>query len=258
MPKPVDHTGKTFGRLTAIERIACRGQETRYRCSCECGETIVTQGSHLTGGGTRSCGCLRKETSIEIGHDNRTHGGYAQDSSPGKRQAIAALHSAKKRCYSEKDPRYSRYGGRGISICEEWLADFNQFHLDMGDPPAGYSLNRIDNDGNYNKDNCEWADVVTQANNKRNNIRIEFDGRTQTASEWAREIGMRPAAVRKRIKRGWSAEAVLTRSNQRNSHRLDYDLTVFGMSRITADLLGSEVIRDPGWRTKTGLAQLQR
>lgn len=255
MPKLVDHTGKTFGRLTAIERIAAYGKETRYRCSCECGGTTVTIGSHLTGGGTRSCGCLRRETSTEIGHANLVHGGYTADAGPGKRRATDALRSAKKRCYDKKNPRYPRYGGRGITVCREWLASANQFYADMGDPPKGHSLNRINNDGDYTKENCEWADHVTQANNKSNNIRIDFDGRVQTASEWARELGVRATVVRKRLRRGWTAEAALTGPSRCDESSLGFGAAAFGISYFTASLLGREIRGDRGWRQKLGTTQ---
>jgi len=114
------------------------------------------------------------------------------------------------RCENPKAPAYENYGGRGISVSAEWH-DFTVFLADMGFPPSGGTIDRIDNNGNYRKENCRWATVKEQRNNTRLNVSLTFDGRTQTISEWADELGFTRECLRGRIREGWSVEETLTR-----------------------------------------------
>jgi hypothetical protein len=106
--------------------------------------------------------------------------------------------------------RYGRedYAGRGISVCDEWKS-FECFYADMGDAPEGMSLDRIDNNGNYELSNCRWATRQQQNTNKRNNVFIEWNGKRQTRSQWERELGMRPTTLRTRLKAGWPMERAM-------------------------------------------------
>jgi hypothetical protein len=137
----------------------------------------------------------------------------------GKRYTAvySSWKSMKERCLNPKHPAYHRYGGRGITVDPRWLESFENFLADMGEPPAeGYSIERNDNNVGYNKDNCVWKDRVSQANNRRNNTLIEWDGRTQTLAEWSRETGFSRDAIKKRLDRGWSVAESLT--GMRNEH----------------------------------------
>lgn len=160
-----DLTGQRFGRLTVIELAPkpWRGASSDWLCRCDCGaETIGCSGS-LVRGITRSCGCIRRE---RITAANTTHGlvGTAEY------QSWSAM---KARCTNSNDPAYPRYGGRGISVCDRWQK-FENFLADMGPRPGGNAipwserttLDRIDNDGNYEPGNCRWADWATQRTNK--------------------------------------------------------------------------------------------
>ena len=115
-----------------------------------------------------------------------------------------------RRCTEKNNKEYDRYGGRGIRVCEEW-AEFEPFWRDMKD---GYednlTLDRIDNDGDYTKENCRWATPKEQSNNKRNNVLLTYKGKTKTVAEWSRELGVNAKMVYKRVKRGWDDERALT------------------------------------------------
>lgn len=119
----------------------------------------------------------------------------------------------KNRCFNKNDVDYPYYGGRGIKVCERWLGvnGFSNFLEDMGERPTPkHTLDRKDNDGNYEPSNCKWETRLTQANNTRQNHILEFNGRKQTIAQWAREIGVSRDALKYRIYRGWTVERALT------------------------------------------------
>jgi hypothetical protein len=113
------------------------------------------------------------------------------------------------RCFDPEDESYKNYGGRGITVCKRWRK-FSDFVKDMGPRPEGYSIDRINNNGNYTPSNCRWATMVQQQRNKRNNLWLTFRGRTLTQAEWAEVTGLDPVTIDHRRKRGWSLEDVLT------------------------------------------------
>jgi hypothetical protein len=115
----------------------------------------------------------------------------------------------KNRCQNPANTLFKHYGARGIRVCERWQA-FLGFYEDMGDPSQGQSIDRIDNDGDYCLENCRWADRQTQANNKRNNRRIEYQGETLTMAEWARKLGLPYDTLMQRLENGWPVEAAFT------------------------------------------------
>ncbi|MDE4297182.1 hypothetical protein PXK56_18520 [Phaeobacter gallaeciensis] len=126
-------------------------------------------------------------------------------------KAYQAWNSMKQRCMNAKSKDYPRYGGRGIKICDRWLS-FENFLADMGEKPRDMTLDRIDNDGDYEPGNCRWASARTQSNNRRSNHCLTYEGKTQTLSEWSRETGIEKATLLNRIKNGWDTKAVLTTS----------------------------------------------
>ena len=198
-----DLTGQRFGRLVAIS-FACRNRNGRaaWNCLCDCGSECVVAGTSLTRRQpTRSCGCLQRE---ETGARFRTHG--------LKNTAEHNVWSLMiRRCYNENRPDYGLYGGRGVTVCERWRTSFQAFYDDMGPRPSNrHSIDRIDNDGNYEPCNCRWATQCEQARNKRSNRLITFNGRTLCLAEWAEEYGMRQRTLWYRLNRGWSVERALT------------------------------------------------
>lgn len=108
----------------------------------------------------------------------------------------------RRRCNNPRELEYHNYGGRGITVCDEWQ-NFENFYKDMGDPPLGMSIDRIDNNKGYYPENCRWANAATQSNNKRNTIHITFDGKTKTISDWSKEKGVKTDIIRYRLRKGW-------------------------------------------------------
>ena len=160
-----DLTGQQFGRLVVTERA---GNDKYYRamwkCQCDCGEIRVESSSNLLRGLVKSCGCLRSENS----RNSITHG-------KRKTRLYGVWSDMKTRCYNPKTHNYQRYGGRGITVCDEWLNDFQAFYdwamangYDENAPYMKCTIDRIDNDKGYSPDNCRWVDVATQNKNKSN------------------------------------------------------------------------------------------
>lgn len=117
----------------------------------------------------------------------------------------------KKRCLNPKNPRFIHYGGRGITVCERWLHSYGNFLADMGRrPSAGHSIDRIDNDGNYEPANCRWATAEQQSLNRQDTLLLSFNGEVIPLVQWGRQQGIRPRTIRARLYRGWSVEAALT------------------------------------------------
>lgn len=124
-------------------------------------------------------------------------------------QIYLIWHSMITRCFSPNSKNYARYGGRGITVCERWLT-FANFFEDMSEAPRGYSLDRINNDGSYCKENCRWASRAEQNRNRSNNVWLTINGVSKVSADWARELGLNPAAMNNRIKSGWSIERAIT------------------------------------------------
>jgi len=198
----VDLTGMTFGKLTVIERAPNRGRTVMWRCSCSCGKETITTAEGLKGGTVKSCGCLRAEA-----NRRRTRHGMS------KSKLWDVWESMKSRCYNPNSTSYYNYGGRGISICSEWLNSFESFYswaIDSG-YHEGLSIDRIDVNGNYEPANCRWATDKEQGNNKRNSVWITHNGETHTISEWGDILGISVHTLYSRIfQHGWPEEKALT------------------------------------------------
>lgn len=199
--------GQTFGRLTVIaaapHRLRPAGAPACYwLCRCQCGTEKEIAAGHLVHGSIRSCGCLRDEIAAAA-RNNLAHG---MTGTP----TYTSWVSMRQRCRDPNTVGWRRYGGRGISVCERW-EDFDTFLADMGERPDGTTLDRIDNDGNYEPGNVRWATPPEQSNNQSTTQRVTFNGRTQSMSQWAHEVGLPPSVVCNRIRRsGWSVDKALT------------------------------------------------
>lgn len=193
-PRFKDETGNVYGKLTVL-RFAGKDhrKQAKWLCRCECGETTVVQGCNLRTGHTRSCSpnCLRT-----------TH-------KMGKTPEYAAWWAMHDRCTNPKNSNFRYYGARGISVCEQW-ATFEAFYADMGPCPEGLTLDRIDNDGNYEPGNVRWATRTQQQNNRSNSKKYEHDGLALTVAQWAKKTGIEDATLRARLNHGWSVVRAIT------------------------------------------------
>jgi hypothetical protein len=154
------------------------------------------------------------------------------------------------RCYNEKDSAYHRYGGRGITVCDEWRNSFETFYADMGNRPSDYhTIDREQNDEGYSKDNCRWATYREQANNRSNNVHYEHNGKNKTLPEWCREFGLDIVIVKNRIRIGWSFDESVELRPRTKTCRL-YELN--GLSKTLPDWC-----KDLGLNYRTMLSRIQ-
>ncbi|EWS54333.1 hypothetical protein X551_02874 [Methylibium sp. T29] len=194
-----DVSGHRFGRLVALEPVGRRSKNTLWRCSCDCGALTDVSLASLRTSNTRSCGCLKRQLTSDT---FRTHG---KTDSPIYRSWSSMIQ----RCTTPTNHRWGLYGGRGIKVCDRWF-EFANFAADMGERPAGTSLDRIDVDGDYEPRNCRWATQKMQARNTRRTVYYELDGRRLPLIEWSEIYGQSYDVVRSRVRDGWELERALT------------------------------------------------
>lgn len=193
----IDLTGQRFGRLEVLKYNG----NSRWECKCDCGKIVYPKGGNLRKGDISSCGCLRKDVAY---NNHITHG-------ETKSRLYRIWKLMRRRCNNINDVSYPLYGGRGISVCEEWsqYEPFKLWALSNGYSEE-LSIDRIDPNGNYEPSNCRWATAKEQANNKRNNHKLCFNGETHTISEWSEITGLKRTTIIERINAGWSEKKTLT------------------------------------------------
>ena len=201
-----DLTGQKFGRLTVLYRTNDHyypngRHDVQYVCKCDCGNQLIVLGTHLRSGHTLSCGCLRVDTSKKT---MTTHG-----------LTDTRLHTIwknmRRRCFDHKNKNYKDYGGRGITICEDWMEFINFYNWAIGN---GYddslSLDRIDVNKGYCADNCRWVTQKEQCNNTRRNINVEINGEIHTLKQWTEILNLKYGTIASRVSRGWNPVDALT------------------------------------------------
>jgi len=194
-----DMTGMKFGKLFVSHLSGRKADKTAiWHCVCDCGETREVAGTGLRAGRHKSCGCASPKFTKER---TTTH-----NMSRTKTYKIWA-HMIQ-RCKNKKQVRYKDYGGRGITVCDKWL-DFTNFYADMGECGPSLSIDRIDNNGNYEPSNCRWADAITQNNNTRKNRFVTANGKTMTIANWARLLNIKQNTIVTRLRRGWTDDQAI-------------------------------------------------
>lgn len=195
--------GQRFGRLTVVGLPTPYTTKSRALVRCDCGSETHALIKTMISGATASCGCLRREvTGARDRARVTTHGGSS-------RSEYRIWINMRIRCDKPSATGYENYGGRGIRVCERWHSSFANFVADMGPRPSSrHQLDRIDNDGHYEPGNVRWALPIDQLNNRRVNVRLTHDDRTQTVAQWARELGCTRGALRSNLKRHTLAELI--------------------------------------------------
>ena len=185
-----------------------------WLCKCECGTVRLVDISNLYHGTSKSCGCLHVETTIAR---NTTHGESGSNE-------FSIWKGMMQRCHSPSSSRYAYYGRRGIAVDERWH-DFEYFLLDMGRRPSkAHSIDRIDTNGNYSRENCRWATVDVQRNNTRRNRWIEYNGVKRTVAQWSRETGIHRATLYSRVKAGWGLDTLFSKPDLGRAFREKFAL----------------------------------
>lgn len=207
MPMPAkDMKGQKIGRLLVLEMAEnTKDNKARWLCKCDCGKLVVIPRASFTKN-VKSCGCYVSDLARE---QHTTHG--------MKGTRIYRIWTGMKdRCLNSKSKYWERYGGRGIKVYEEWKKFENFYSWAMEN---GYSedltLDRIDNDGNYEPNNCRWATYQEQENNRSNNKIIEYNGETMTVSQLANKYGIKPKILHSRLYKGWDIDRALTQKIRR-------------------------------------------
>lgn len=188
--------GQRFGKLLVIEEDGRIGSNVAWICKCDCGNVTRVRANSLLTGNTTSCGCGRIEA---ITKHNMTN-----------TKLFNVWRTMKERCNNKSYRQYKDYGGRGISLCDEWeeFKPFMEWSLENG-YKEGLSIDRIDNDGNYCPENCRWTTVRVQSRNRRANRILEYGGEKHCVAEWSEILGVRANTIFWRLSQGWSTEEAL-------------------------------------------------
>ena len=197
-----DFTGMKINMLTVVERVYIN-EKPLWRCTCDCGKEIFVRHTRLTHG-QKSCGCHATKMLVERNtKHNQRHS-----------RLYAVWRGLRSRCNNTKYPNYRDYGGRGISVCKEWdntddgFQNFYEWSMDNGYSDE-LTIDRIDNDGNYEPSNCRWATPKQQCNNRRSNVFLNYKGLIHTVSEWSEIIQIDSSVIYQRIYKGWSVGEIL-------------------------------------------------
>ena len=199
--RSVDLTGQKFGRLTVVRFDHKENGRKYYLCQCDCGNFKIVSNHSLKSGNTKSCGCLHKEILIQRNKDNRVH-------HPENERLLRIWRAMLHRCYKETDEHYDYYGGRGIKVCDGWhdFETFQKWALANG-YADNLTIDRLDGNKDYCPENCSWATMTVQNNHKSDTKWLTYKGKTQSLSDWCRELGLDYFRTKARLNSlGWSVE----------------------------------------------------
>ncbi len=232
-PKPKNIIGNVYNMLTVLEYIK---ETKKYKCMCDCGNITYTQKWDLLRKDKRqkkSCGCLTYSNPLRNKH---------------KHEYISWQH-LKDRCNNENNHAWKDYGGRGITVCDAWKDSFTAFFEDMGTKPSPkHSIDRIDVDKGYYKENCRWTTMKVQQNNKSNNALIEYNGKTQSLSLWCEELNLVYQTIYGQLSRGYTVEQAFTKQVYK-SNDVEYNGKTQSISAWSREL---------GFNTRTLSHRLER
>lgn len=197
----IDISGRKFGGLTVVSASTeRRNGQVVWNCLCNCGTRIQTVGYSLRNGLSKSCGCLISKVLLARNH---THGWSGTSE-------YRSWQSMYRRCYATSNNRFNRYGERGIKVCERW-SDFSNFIADLGPKPTPkHTLDRINNDGDYEPVNCRWATYSEQACNRSTNRLVNLNGSRMILKHAAEMYGINQTTLQQRLARGWSEERAVS------------------------------------------------
>lgn len=188
--------GKRFGNRTVVEELSERKNGyIMYKVQCDCGDVVILNGSYLRTR-ERPCKCCSAKLNTLKGKDHYGYKHGMAKRTTGKDRIYSIWIAMRQRCNDPNDQQYHDYGGRGIKVCPEWN-DFMQFYNDMGERPEGMQLDRIDNNGNYCKENCRWTTRIVQANNRRSNRIHKINGKSVKHTELLKMLGINRDKFRK-------------------------------------------------------------
>jgi len=211
MGKFINLTGQRFSRLVVIKRAENDKQKlTQWLCQCDCGQQTIVRGSQLKNNSIRSCGCLYRES--------RKNNQYGYKHGYSNSRIYHTWNLMLQRCTNPNHTAYKNYGGRGIQVCEAWLK-FEGFLQDMVERPYGMTLDRINNDGNYCKENCKWSTWQEQQRNRNNNKLITINGVDKCLAEWCEIYNLPYGRTLDRIRYGWTPEEALELQSKKKWQR---------------------------------------
>ena len=213
-PRFQNLTGRRFCKLTVI-RLGPKNAKkakggNRWECICDCGAIVNVRAGGLLSGGSKSCGCRRLDS-------NRSR---RKSTTQRDHPLYVIWRHVQRRCLDLRNPAYPDYGGRGITVCRQWVESLDCFAKDMGPRPSkAHSIDRIDNDGNYEPGNCRWATPKQQSGNRRSNVLITINGTTKLAQRWSEDSGVDPGVIITRFRKGITGIALLRKGYSRRENR---------------------------------------
>jgi len=192
--------GKKFGKWTVLRFSHQYDKYLYWECRCKCRKTRIIKENDLKSGCITFCRC-KTAKNLQSRYDMHGKSSWPE---------CKVWRGMKSRCNDKDNPNFVYYGGRGISVCKSWQRSFENFINDMGRRPSSdYSIDRIDNDGNYEPNNCRWATAAVQANNRRNSRILTFDGKSLNVKQWAKTTEISYYEILRRLNEGWPVEQAL-------------------------------------------------